>query len=135
GAMNETKHEEEKKKQKRNSLQAKEKGGHTKFRMKIGDEDIRILVFKDTLDSHFEQGTQLHCLALTGRFDPKPPTAYLSGLLLEPIPGSLDEYTRIGLFIMRNWHDEKCFGIRISEEGEFMLAPGREDLLSVIKIF
>ena len=103
--------------------------------LKIGDEDIEIYVNKDTSGSDLEHGTQIHCLAL----EYEPASHYsvtsLTGLLLQRLPGSPDEYTRIGRFTQHGEDGIEHFGLRLSKRGNTMLAPGREDLLSVIKIF
>lgn len=91
---------------------------NTRSILRIEYKDIEIFAGKDTLGSDFEQGTQLHCLALnyTQRNSASISSrSILQGLLLEPIPGSSDEYTRIGYFIIFEQAELEIFGVRLGE--------------------
>ncbi|ERF71712.1 hypothetical protein EPUS_05584 [Endocarpon pusillum Z07020] len=102
--------------------------------MKIGDDHMRLYVKEDTRNSNSEQSTQIYFLALI--CGPKSPdtSSILTGLVLQPLARSSDEYTRIGLFTVLDPAELKYFGVRLRGR-KVMLTPEREDLLSVIKIF
>jgi hypothetical protein len=99
-------------------------------------EDISATVWEDALGTNFEDGMDIHCLALkcNPTYSGKSRRVFcLVGLLLEPLPGSSHDYARIGHFVILDSDDIEKFGISVNEE-EGSVAQVKPDQLSIIKI-
>ncbi|EPE27936.1 heterokaryon incompatibility protein [Glarea lozoyensis ATCC 20868] len=100
------------------------------------DEEISANVWKDALDTRFEDGSEMHCLALNGTPDYSGDSRCgyrLIGLILEPVAGPSGDYARIGHFDIDKIDDIEKFGISVDKE-DFLVAQINPDQLSTVKI-
>ena len=103
-------------------------------RLEADDKSFLAHIYGDTLDTHFEDGTRLSCLALSCYPVHNGNYFYdlaLMGLLLQREPQTASEFSRTGHFHLMGIDAIEEFGIRISRENASPLGYSIVDFLVI----